>query len=589
MHLIDKLKISSNPKFQIPLYKTLFKTYKLFKMLRMYAFRKIAFKIKRSISHTFLCCYLLLISLTFSPSYGKEELDNPRNYLTKPRLPACDETAHTIVYHNCTRHYDFIPDSDRRNSPNTNSSLRTYGYIETKNASSPGYYEATGRGYVEYFYQWHSGKKYMSIEHGNFKNGKLHGYGTYWENGPDGYEAGVEQFLGMVLYKGQFKNGKKHGEGIEWYREKRRIDAPIKRREGVWENGVFKYASTSLKPSELSNQFNKLSENNRKRVQKNLQILLFYKATIDGIYGENTEKALKGYNYRNLESSDLTKRKNVKRLMERILAFGSKPSTKNNEKTFADKQPSKPDIKNNEKAQETVQTEPKETKVYKVASGSGFFISKQGHIMTNHHVIEGCEKVRAHKKGVSDEAIIVAADRVNDLALLKIKRPPHNIFPINTDNAFPLQDIIVAGFPFGDAISSSIKFTKGIVSSLSGIGDNYSQIQIDAALQPGNSGGPIVDAKGNVIAVAVSKLDLKAVLEDFGVVPENTNFGIKSSAVLNFVSANNVATLKPREEEISKAELSKNITEGTTYLSCWMTKDQIKKLKTKKVMFKEFE
>ena len=63
----------------------------------------------------------------------------------------------------------------------------------------------------------------------------------------------------------------------------------------------------------------------------------------------------------------------------------------------------------------------------------------------------------------------------------------------------------------------------------------------------------------------------------------------KSSAVLNFVSANNVPTLKPREEEISKAELSQNITEGTTYLSCWMTKDQIKKLKTKKVMFKEFE
>ena len=72
----------------------------------------------------------------------------------------------------------------------------------------------------------------------------------------------------------------------------------------------------------------------------------------------------------------------------------------------------------------------------------------------------------------------------------------------------------MAGFPFGDAISSSIKFTQGIVSSMSGIGDNYSQIQIDAAIQPGNSGGPIVDELGNVIAVAVSKLDLKNVLED---------------------------------------------------------------------------
>ena len=66
-----------------------------------------------------------------------------------------------------------------------------------------------------------------------------------------------------------------------------------------------------------------------------------------------------------------------------------------------------------------------------------------------------------------------------------------------------MQEIIVTGYPFGDAISSSIKFTQGIVSSMSGIGDNYSQIQIDAALQPGNSGGPIVDEFGNVVAMAV--------------------------------------------------------------------------------------
>ena len=59
-------------------------------------------------------------------------------------------------------------------------------------------------------------------------------------------------------------------------------------------------------------------------------------------------------------------------------------------------------------------------------------------------------------------------------------------------------------------ISSGVKVTRGIVSSLSGIGDNFSQIQIDAALQPGNSGGPIIDIRGDVVGVAVSKLDLKA-------------------------------------------------------------------------------
>ena len=184
---------------------------------------------------------------------------------------------------------------------------------------------------------------------------------------------------------------------------------------------------------------------------------------------------------------------------------------------------------------------------------------------------------------------MVAVDRVNDLALLNINKKPPFVFSISKDNPYPLQDIVVAGYPFGEAISSTLKFTKGIVSSLSGIGDNYSQIQIDAAIQPGNSGGPIIDDLGNVIGVAVSKLDLEKVFEDYGVVPENTNFGVKSSAVLNFISANNVTTIPTTEQEVSKAELSKNITKGTTYLSCWMTKDQIKKLKTKKVMFKEFE
>ena len=124
---------------------------------------------------------------------------------------------------------------------------------------------------------------------------------------------------------------------------------------------------------------------------------------------------------------------------------------------------------------------------------------------------------------------------------------------------------------------------------MSGIGDNYSQIQIDAAIQPGNSGGPIVDEFGNVIAVAVSKLDLKKVLKDYGVVPENTNFGIKSSAVINLLDGNNVTPIATSDKPISKGDLSRNVTEGTTHLSCWMTMAQIEQLKTKKVLFKEFE
>ena len=81
------------------------------------------------------------------------------------------------------------------------------------------------------------------------------------------------------------------------------------------------------------------------------------------------------------------------------------------------------------------------------------------------------------------------------------------------ESPFPLQDIVVAGYPFGEKVSSTLKFTQGIVSSIAGLGNDYSQIQIDAAIQPGNSGGPILDEYGNVVAVAVAKLSLKKILK----------------------------------------------------------------------------
>ena len=102
------------------------------------------------------------------------------------------------------------------------------------------------------------------------------------------------------------------------------------------------------------------------------------------------------------------------------------------------------------------------------------------------------------------------------------------------------------------------------------------QLHIDAAIQPGNSGGPIVDNKGNAVAEAVAKLDLKKIYKDFGVVPENTNFGIKASAVRNLLEGNSVAMNEPKDEVLKVNELSKNITNGTVHLSCWMTMAQIK-------------
>ena len=172
-----------------------------------------------------------------------------------------------------------------------------------------------------------------------------------------------------------------------------------------------------------------------------------------------------------------------------------------------------------------------------------------------------------------------------DLALLKADFKLDTVFPLSAERPELLQDIYVAGYPFGKEISSLVKVTKGIISSLTGIGNNFSNIQIDAALQPGNSGGPILDEKGNVVGVAVSKLDAELILENFGSLTEDTNFGIKSNIVKNILDSNGVDGPQANQSEISKAKLGKMISSGTYYISCWMTMAQIEKMQSEKVMF----
>ena len=134
-----------------------------------------------------------------------------------------------------------------------------------------------------------------------------------------------------------------------------------------------------------------------------------------------------------------------------------------------------------------------------------------------------------------------------------------------------------------------MKVTKGIISSLTGIGNNFSNIQIDAALQPGNSGGPILDDKGNVVGVAVARLDKMKTLEEFGSLPENTNFGIKTSVVRSILESKNISSLASNRASISKTALGKMISDGTYYLSCWMTTAQIEEMRTKKVIFQNLD
>ena len=115
---------------------------------------------------------------------------------------------------------------------------------------------------------------------------------------------------------------------------------------------------------------------------------------------------------------------------------------------------------------------------------------------------------------------------------------------------------------------------------MTGLKNNFSNIQIDAAINPGNSGGPIIDAEsGNVIGVTVAVLKKG---KKSRLTPQNTSFGIKTSIVKNFLHGNNISVPSPKTKTISRSERNEIIQGGTYYLSCWMTNAQIQRMRKKK-------
>jgi S1-C subfamily serine protease len=177
-------------------------------------------------------------------------------------------------------------------------------------------------------------------------------------------------------------------------------------------------------------------------------------------------------------------------------------------------------------------------------TGSGFFVSTLGHVVTNAHVVENCKQI-----SVGDDpnnlapAKIVSTDKWNDLALLKAASlTPLAVHGLRPDDVKLGENVLVAGYPYGDVFGNTLKVTAGIVSATRGVGDNSAQFQIDAAVQAGNSGGPIYDSGGNIVGVVVSQLDKLKIAQVMGTLPENVNFGIKASTVKSFLHSSGLSS-----------------------------------------------
>ena len=171
------------------------------------------------------------------------------------------------------------------------------------------------------------------------------------------------------------------------------------------------------------------------------------------------------------------------------------------------------------------------------ASGTGFFITDDGYLITNNHVVKDAVKVRLVTSAGTVDAKVVQVDAANDLALLKTagKFSP---LPIAASRSVHLGGTVATiGFPDPSLQGFSPKLAKGEIASLSGASDDPRYFQVSVPVQPGNSGGALVDDRGNVIGIVSAKLDASVALAASGALPENVNYAVKSSLLLSFLES----------------------------------------------------
>lgn len=201
-----------------------------------------------------------------------------------------------------------------------------------------------------------------------------------------------------------------------------------------------------------------------------------------------------------------------------------------------------------------------------VATGTAFFVDSVGHAVTNAHVVEGCARVTIH----NDAAVVQGIDHENDLAVIRIASRSQ---PLPLRSARPVRsgdEVVALGFPLQSILSPEMNVTSGIVSAMSGLGGDSRYLQMTAPIQPGNSGGPLLDVNGRVVGVVVAKLDALRVMRETGDVPQNVNFALSVGALRTFLDARGI------EHSISAVEVARSVADigagaraSVVRIECW--------------------
>lgn len=178
------------------------------------------------------------------------------------------------------------------------------------------------------------------------------------------------------------------------------------------------------------------------------------------------------------------------------------------------------------------------------ATGTGFLVSPKGLMVTNHHVIEGHDKVEiwVPSTGKTLAARVIASDRNNDLALLRVEPvtdlPADLVFPVIAKSPPDVgQTVFTVGFPVPEIMGREPKYSQGVLNAHSGGRDNIRFLQHSIPIQPGNSGGFLVSEAGEVCGIVQSTLNAMVLLGEAGALPQNVNYAIKSERLWDFAAA----------------------------------------------------
>lgn len=251
--------------------------------------------------------------------------------------------------------------------------------------------------------------------------------------------------------------------------------------------------STPIKP---------LSSSLVKSIQELLTILGYETGKIDGILGPLTIAGIKAFEKKNNQPLNGKPSEELLILLQESIR-----------------------LRNNQLA--TSEEPPKDLPI--ASTGTGFFISSN-HLVTNYHVVQKCNYLSIQKMGL---LTIETQDQINDIAILKSDDESGNFLKLQ-DNPQLGQSIFTGGYPYNDVLDN-FNFTSGNISSLRGAQSNISQFQFTAPVQPGSSGGPIINDKGGVVGVTVSGLGA-SFAEARNTLPQNIAFGIKVGVVKDILN-----------------------------------------------------